>query len=843
MAHLLRTQRKMERAPTSAPRTLLLCVLILLTPLPCFAQPWSGILAPSRAIDWSKAGLPATLPDGETTPNPWTPPTRTQCGSTIESGASATTINAALAACAKGTYLLLGAGTFTVSDANITLYAQNGVTLRGSGGAQTLLKLTGTSAIDFGVAWGTGSGIWSGGYSQGATSITMTSPSGPPLVPGELAFLQQCDSGYSGSGCTSGSSADNGGLYVCGGNPVCQIAGEDTSVQQHQQQMVYVTSVTGTGPYTVNFSPGLYLPNWSNSNSPTISWITSSPAGNTVTPYGNGLEDLTVDLTGVDTFNEGIDLGLTYGSWVKGVRVVGEGADTSVSISSTKNCLFANNYVFTDGGSSITIVLQEGGDSDDLVLNNILTGGVPWEGLGSTEGNVVAYNYGRDSITSYYENNVFEHNAGNAFMMYEGNQSGEFTDDLTHGTHTLNTWFRNYMSGWDPPYQTVTPRGLSWDAFARFENAIGNSIGSSLLTNYEDPDPSNDSDYVYRFSGGGIDDPLTRASSMRWGNHDSVTGATHWCGNSSSPGWSTTCSSTSEVPTSLSGNATPFESPVPSSTTLPCSFFLAGYASTTCDPHPKGGTGLDWWRVCTSWTTFPTSCEATQAQPFPPIGPDVTGGPYVDGTAYDVPAAVAFQRLPIDPNYQQSFSITASHWSSGSETLTVDGLPSGSAHVMGGFQVTGASGCNSPGGGEFVMTGSTATTVTYALAADPGNCAGGTLKFPDVRQFDERVYQADPPCEGGTCPPIADAGKPHDAQASTDSGAAADSGGQGIEDGGIHRDAQSSPDSGGHGGCSCRTASARTSASSTWLAWGAISWLGVMRRRRRSSYASAGTNT
>ena len=42
---------------------------------------WSSILSPSRAINWGNAGLPATFPDGETTPNPWTPPTRTQCGS------------------------------------------------------------------------------------------------------------------------------------------------------------------------------------------------------------------------------------------------------------------------------------------------------------------------------------------------------------------------------------------------------------------------------------------------------------------------------------------------------------------------------------------------------------------------------------------------------------------------------------------------------------------------------------------------------------------------------------------------------------------------------------------
>jgi hypothetical protein len=45
---------------------------------------------------------------------------------------------------------------------------------------------------------------------------------------------------------------------------------------------------------------------------------------------------------------------------------------------------------------------------------------------------------------------------------------------------------------------------------------------------------------------------------------------------------------------------------------------------------------------------------------------------------------------------------------------------------------------------EILMTGSSTTTVQYALAANPGVSCTGTMKFPDVRQFDERVYQADP---------------------------------------------------------------------------------------------------
>ncbi len=40
-------------------------------------QLWSGILPTNRPIDWTYAGVPATLPDEETTSNLWTQPTRT----------------------------------------------------------------------------------------------------------------------------------------------------------------------------------------------------------------------------------------------------------------------------------------------------------------------------------------------------------------------------------------------------------------------------------------------------------------------------------------------------------------------------------------------------------------------------------------------------------------------------------------------------------------------------------------------------------------------------------------------------------------------------------------------
>ena len=109
--------------------------LTFLLSLPCMAQPWTTILSSSRAIDWSAAGLPATLPDGETTANPWTPPVRSQCGSTLTpvGGGSddVPQIASAISSCGSKHYVLLGSGTFQINsklalDGNINLSRGSG---------------------------------------------------------------------------------------------------------------------------------------------------------------------------------------------------------------------------------------------------------------------------------------------------------------------------------------------------------------------------------------------------------------------------------------------------------------------------------------------------------------------------------------------------------------------------------------------------------------------------------------------------------------------------------------------------------------------------------------------
>jgi hypothetical protein len=737
----------------------LISILLLFSSL-SYGQTWSGILASSRAINWNSAGLPATLPDGETTPNPWTPPTRPACTSAqagttvpIASGASQATIASALAACASanrsGSYLLLGSGTFALNSGNWLIYNLNNVTLRGSGPMSTRLNISSGSSIGVGAAGGTNSGAVSGSPAAGATSVTLTSASGNP--PAGLAWFNECDTGSGVQPCST-SPSDNGSIFVCGDYNGCQEGSNTTSAYNHQYQEVYVTSVSGncSSSCTVNFTPGLYMPNWSSASGATLTWESAS----TYNVTGFGLEDMTINqVGGINSQNWLVQISHAYASWVKGVRFVGAGGNGALGIdgpSNSKGLLVVNNYIVADPTitSAYNASMMFGTSSDSLLLNNITAVGMTLEGRGGAVGDVIAYNFGRDAFTDYSFNQwSYDHSAFSSFMLYEANQNGNMTEDDTWGTHGLNTYFRNLVFGYDTPYAGGTPnsRGLEINDYHRFENLIGNTVGSSQITSYQGTGYNT----AFQISTG---DSLVASSLMRWGN------VTNIQQSSDTPPNSGIRFVSSEVPSSLASPNTGFENPVPSSTELPASFFM------NITAHPSGGTGLSWWKVCTTWTTFPSACASSQTQPFPASGPDVSGGIYVNGYAYDIPAAVAWKNLPIDTSFQNSYGIQSSSWSSGTETLTFNsGVLPNPTHLMGGFQLSGVNAACLPSSGasytgrpdgELLVTNSSTTTLSYALPNNPGTSCTGTMKFPDIRQFDERVYQAD----GAGNPPLAPTG-------------------------------------------------------------------------------------
>ncbi|HEY1805452.1 MAG TPA: hypothetical protein VGG45_13340 [Terracidiphilus sp.] len=726
----------------------------------------ANILSPSRVIDWGKAGLPATLPDGETTANPWTPPTRPACTSAqagitvpVPSGTSFSSIVTAMNNCSaanpSGSYLLLGSGSFTigsVAELNTAPY----VTLRGSGPMSTTITLS--ASLQFGQGANSNGAALGSIPAQGANSLTLTGVSGSAPVTGNLAWFNQCNTGFSGSiqagagynNCTSGSYADNGGLYICGRSTTCSLY-SGTANPADQVQYVSITSVSnnGGGSYTIGFSPSLYMPNWSTSNTAAMYWEGKSGIG-----YGIGLEDMSI------VFSNGANAevsGPAYGCWIKGVRFVGAPANVQVSaFGRGAHNLISNSYFFSMTPSSPTSAVSgvfNASDSDSLLLNNIEDYATFIEGGGSQSGEVVAYNsIHNNNNAGPFPSVTYQHDnsgAGVNFILLEGNQGDGWDDDDTWGTGDLNTTFRNWFACSSAPfaYSSAAGIGIAVDAFHRFDSAIANVLGGTAqCTTYS----GSGNGAIYRFASSGTD-PLAAATFMRWLNYDTVTGAVQ--------------KNPLEVPTGLSGNALAFANILPNvNLTAPASFFMDSMGF-----YPSGGTGLSWWKVCNSGFS-PSSgicAGTTTAPPFPTCGPDVTGGNEVNGHCYDNPASIAYKTLPVDTTYQNSYSITASTWSNVSSTcapapapceiLTVSGLPSSGNRLMGPMQISGGScattGASTATGSEVYMTHATSTTVTYSLASNPGACTG-TMLWPDVRQFDERVYEADSgsSTRGGTGP-------------------------------------------------------------------------------------------
>ncbi|HEV2424414.1 MAG TPA: hypothetical protein VGZ29_06270 [Terriglobia bacterium] len=168
---------------------------------------WSGILDPSRATDWSKAGIPGGIPHYRAVCQ--TVALQNTGNASVDGPGNSAAIQNALNAC-SGTAqaVLLPAGTWPVAGI-LPQNALQQVVLRGAGPLQTILKFTGTVAANpasdirikgaggtlHSTTW-TGTNGSIGNYTQGATVLDVGSNanfSATPGAAGNLITLDQRD--------------------------------------------------------------------------------------------------------------------------------------------------------------------------------------------------------------------------------------------------------------------------------------------------------------------------------------------------------------------------------------------------------------------------------------------------------------------------------------------------------------------------------------------------------------------------------------------------------------------------------------------------------------------------
>ena len=557
--------------------------LLLLIPSGAKAQIWTGIIGTNRAVDWSAPGVNGGIP------------ARTTICSTLSPGVTAAQINSAISSCPANEVVYLNSGTYSLSS---EIVMKSNVTLRGAGANLTLITFSsGGTTCSIGGSedvcisgtfnWNGGPNnitTWTAGYSKGTSVITLGSTSG--LSVGQLLILDQADD-TSDPGLTypfvNGTSTS---FSAEAGSPGRIVNG----ITYTQQEYKLVTAISGN---QVTISPPLYMPNWRTSQGPSAWWANSLI-------QNAGIENLTLDhsnssnLSGTVFFN-------AYNCWLKGIRSIyatnsNGGGRNHVWFQYSARITVRDSYFYgTRNTATLSYGVEPWQSADLLVENNIFQHIVSPLLVGATSGSVFGYNY---SLDHYYAVDAnwnmpgpsFTHDAGVAMNLFEGNQGTGMVEDNIHGTHNLDTYYRNHWIGRDPgkTEQTV-PVELA--SYSRFMNIIGNVMGEAgYNTPYQVEEPNltgcNTAIYLMGWDNvcsGGLPDALVAQTVMRWGNYDTVTNGVNF--------------NASEVPSTIGTLA----NPVPSTQSLPTSLYLSSQPGA-------------WW--ATPWGT----------PPWPPVGPDVTGG-------------------------------------------------------------------------------------------------------------------------------------------------------------------------------------------------------------------------
>jgi len=660
------------------------------TPSPTPTQSGSllyGILDPTRAINWQRAnvGVEGGIPTNYTL-----------CA-TVSPGASAVSISNTIANCPNFTYVQLTAGTYNLSQS--VVINRSDVIVRGAGPTQTQLNFTGAGAggifsgtFYIGTSQQLGSNDcngapnystcpgqsnaadWTGGFGQGATSITLANIGATGIAVGDTIILDQRNDVQDNGGYMScdngggGLSPEQGVTFGCMdsfGQPAGNTGRIIGGVPYAQMQMVKVAAISGTGcsgspiscsgagPFTVTLATGLSENNWNQGNAAghTGAWF--------VKPIQFvGMENLAIDASGCPndaSCNSGISFVNVVSGWVKNVRLV-HTRRNHVWFENTSRMEIRDSYMYAaNNAASQSYGLECFECQNSLVENNIVQQTAGPYVLAGGSNNVFGYNFALDNVQwppGWNQSDLTLHSDGSDLMLFEGNQGSSLIADTLHGDSGKITGFRNWLSGHG--YNTCTSGGsgncsdfnnrnnlatdqtfpIDYNSYTRGMNLIGNVLGTPGYHNaanggaYQNSATANDAgnegvsqsqcDHsIYNLGWsqglcanlgnvGLVNDPLVKTTLMRWGNYDAFTGTVRWDNAEASP----------PAATYIAAQA------VPASHFLPASMYLSGKPS--------------WW---------PSSI------PYPPIGPDVTGGSGPSGLAYNNPAANCYYNVlggPVD---------------------------------------------------------------------------------------------------------------------------------------------------------------------------------------------------
>lgn len=438
---------------------------------------------PAGGTNWLIAGVDGGIPaHSSITTN-----------TTLNPGATAAQINAAIAACPSNQCVVLNPGTYNLSSyiiwPDLAAGQGNGVVLRGCGPTNTFIVYT-NSTFGSGAAtielhgfdrWGNGypddtvsnvTGatyvrLWQSGYAQGSSNITINLPgtnsaTHSSLFTNIIIVLDQ----------------ENDTWVNMQGSDGYFASGLRENGNRAQQQYVRVTGIYQNTNLTI--WPPVYATNWQASLKPCIWWWGTSL-------QMAGVEDLAVSGT-QDAQN--IILWACDNCWVKNVQFLKP--SKSVYMYNAKNCTVTGCYVNdsrTYGSGSYGMTGDVSGDP--LIENNAFNLVTTPLTFDSTCGGVYCYNFCTNNVYNSTNDpqiaaSIQPHAGGSTFHLYEGNWGTAFVSDFIHGSQRWHTGYRNRFMG----PERATNVAYCWPIYFNASNwdmtVEGNVLGTiGFHTNYE----------------------------------------------------------------------------------------------------------------------------------------------------------------------------------------------------------------------------------------------------------------------------------------------------------------------------------------------------------------------
>jgi hypothetical protein len=485
-------------------------------------------------------------------------PARTTISTTLSSGASLTTVQNALNAAASSNVVVLGAGTYTFG-ATLDYSAVNpGVVLRGTINNAAGLPTDTKIILTAGQILMRGPDTYDLSKFSSVENLTDSAKKGDTfvrtankpawLVAGSLYVIHQLeDSSFVSLAGIEDTTTANTECRWCNTLSQARTAG----------QIVKVNSITGSGPYVINLDlPLLY--GWSTAFTAQI-----TPAAYTTQTSrhgtGLGLEDLTVEGQYTQTEQHMMVISTCENSWVKNCLFTNTPGGTHIMNyfsyrSEIRDSRFEGTHSFAAGqgygvgfnyGSSYGLCQNNIFKDLHLFMSSSYGGG----------GHVFAYNFCKGSGTDGVQTvGIGTHGSHTLMNLWEGNYcEDKIFLDYIHGSSSHQTFLRNYIIGFHPGQQSGLGYAVGNDKYNRFNNYLGNIMGSLTEMSTKEHFAPGGSDATTWVLGNGTSSQL---SNDTYGHDDATTMAMIRHGNvtlwnsTSSVDWDSSLPSDRSIPNS-----------------------------------------------------------------------------------------------------------------------------------------------------------------------------------------------------------------------------------------------------------------------------------------------------